>query len=215
MKKEKDIFMTKQSVLSPDTKANNIRDYNFFYWGPILFRVKLRSEDLKKCAKVCNKKASFVNESLAGVIKHEHYISTTEYSKIIQPYLGSFRECYKEWYGRPLTKRIMTLVAWVNFMAPGEFNPPHIHTQCDFSSVLFVKVPKKLKEENKKFRGTGGGPGSISFTYGESLSHSINHMYFFPEEGDLFIFPATLTHFVAPFMSKVDRVSMSANFKLD
>ena len=90
-----------------------------------------------------------------------------------------------------------------------------LHTKCDFSSVLFVKIPEKLKEENKKFEGTGGGPGTISFTYGEIQPYSSTHKYFFPEEGDLHIFPASLTHFVAPFMSRVERISISANFRID
>ena len=215
MKKEKDIFMTKQSVLSPDTKANNIRDYNFFYWGPILFRVKLRSEDLKKCVKLCNKKSSLVNSTLAGIIKHEHYVSPHKYYKIINPYLGAFRHAYNHWYGKPLTKNFVFTTAWVNFMVAGEFNPPHIHGKCDFSSVLFTNIPEKLKEENKKYVGTSGGPGSISFSYGETQPHSMYNKAFKPEEGDLFIFPATLTHFVAPFMSQGERISISANFKFE
>jgi len=189
--------------------------YNFFYWGPLLFQIKLQLEDLKECAKLCSKKSSLVNNTLAGVIKHEHYVSPSQYNKIIDPYLNSFRHAYHHWYAEPLTKKIMTVTAWVNFMVAGEFNPPHIHTQCDFSSVLFVKVPEKLKEENKKFTGTGGGPGSISFTYGETQPHSTSHKNLFPEEGDFFIFPATLVHFVCPFMSKEERISISANFRLE
>ena len=186
--------------------------YNFYYWGPLLFKVKMVPQDLKKCIKLCSKKSSFVNETLAGVIKHEHYVSSSKFAKIIEPYLNTFSQCYKEWYGTPLKKQISITAAWANFMSAGEFNPPHVHTSCHFSSVLFVKVPDELKEEHKKFKGTGGGPGSLAFNYGESLSHSINHMYFFPEEGDFFIFPSTLTHFVAPFLSKGERISMSANF---
>tara|TARA_R100001086_G_scaffold122825_1_gene63228 strand:- start:176 stop:508 length:333 start_codon:yes stop_codon:yes gene_type:complete len=104
--------------------------------------------------------------------------------------------------------------AWVNFMQPGEFNPPHIHTDCDFSSVLMIQVPEKLKEEHKKFIGSAGGPGTISFTYGEVQYYSQTEKTFLPEPGDFFIFPATLTHFVTPFKSQGERISMSANFKL-
>ena len=189
--------------------------YNFYYWGPLLFKVKMVPQDLKKCANLCSKKSSNVKDTLAGVIKHEHYISSMVYSKILTPYIGSFRNSYEQWYGKPLAQVTMTMTtAWVNFMVAGEFNPPHIHSNCDFSSVLFVKISEKLKEEHKAFEGRGGGPGAISFTYGESQAHSLNHRSFFPEEGDLFIFPATLSHFVAPFLSKGERISMSANFKL-
>ena len=116
-------------------------------------------------------------------------------------------------YGR--RRRTMMIAAWANFMRAGEFNPPHIHSRCDFSSVLFINVPESLKEEHKKFNGTGGGPGAIAFTYGESQPFSINHKHYFPQEGELFIFPATLTHYVSSFGCKEERISISANFRLD
>jgi ribosomal protein S8 len=192
-----------------------MNDNNFYYWGPLLFRIKLDPEHLKASLKLCSKESSKVNEKLAGVIKHQHYISSHKYHQIIDPYLDTFRRVYIQWYGKPLIKTISFVETWVNFMKPGEFNPPHIHSNCDFSSVLFVQIPEKLREENKKFTGTGAGPGSISFTYGESQKHSISHMGILPEEGDLFIFPGTLTHFVSPFMCNEERISISSNFRFD
>ena len=206
--------------MKQNTKHQESLAYKFSYWGPMLFKIKLPSQDLKKCAQLCNKKSSFVNDTLAGVIKHQHYISSQKLYDIIDPYLTSFRHCFQQWYGNPLDRKIILPSAWANFMGPGEFNPPHIHKDCDFSSVLFVKVPEKLKEENKKFTETGtrgkyfshnSGPGSISFTYGEVQPYSLSSKDIFPQEGDFFIFPATLIHFVAPFMCKEERISISAN----
>jgi len=219
MKKERNIFMTKQSnelknISSPSSESSQIVG-KFFYWGPLLFKIKLQPQDLEKCAKLCSKKSSEVNDSLAGVIKHQHYVSSHQYYKIIDPYLGAFRHVYNQWYGKPLTNPIQMVTAWVNFMVAGEFNPPHIHTNCDFSSVLFVKISEELKEEHKKFIGAGEGPGAITFSHGEFQSYSISSKDFFPEEGDFFMFPADLTHFVAPFISPGERISMSANFKLE
>ena len=34
-------------------------------------------------------------------------------------------------------------------MKPGEYNPPHIHSNCDLSSVLFISIPEKLKKKIK------------------------------------------------------------------
>ena len=188
--------------------------YNFYYWGPLLFIIKMQQGDLKKCIDLCSKKSSEVDETLAGVIKHQHYISPTHYSKIINPYLDPFHQAYQNWYGKTITQ-VNIRSSWVNFMRAGEFNPPHTHLNCDLSSVLFIQVPEGLKEEHQKFTGTGGGPGTLSFTYGEFQPHNISTRVFFPEEGDLFIFPATLTHFVAPFLSKGERISLSANFDLN
>ena len=153
----------------PESSKKYAYNFNFFYWGPLLCKLKLHNTDLKECVKLCSKKSSLVNDTLAGVIKHEHYVSTHKYYKVINPYLNPFRQSYKQWYGKPLTATIEVVMTWANFMVAGEFNPPHIHANCDFSSVLFVKVPEKLKEENKKFTGTGMGPGAISFAYGESV----------------------------------------------
>ena len=187
--------------------------YNFYYWGPLLFRIKMQQGDLKKCADLCSKQSSLVNDTLAGAIKHEHYVSSNTFIKIIDPYLNIFAEAYRNWYGKTIHQTSI-LMTWVNFMRAGEFNPPHTHPGCDLSSVLFIKIPEALKEEHKKFTGTGSGPGALSFTYGEFQPHMISTRFFFPEEGDLFIFPATLTHFVSPFLSKGERISMSANFNL-
>ena len=190
-----------------------MKEYNFYYWGPLLFKIKMQQGDLKKCVDLSSKKSSEVDETLAGVIKHQHYISPTHYSKIINPYLDPFHQAYRNWYGKTITQ-VNIRSSWVNFMRAGVFNPPHTHLNCDLSSVLFIQVPEGLKEEHQKFTGTGGGPGTLSFTYGEFQPHAICRRVFFPEEGDLFIFPATLTHFVAPFLSKGERISLSANFDL-
>jgi uncharacterized protein (TIGR02466 family) len=189
--------------------------YNFYYWGPLLFKINLRDEDLKKCIKLCSKKTAPANKILAGFIKNEYHINHLEYQRILDPYLISFRQAYRQWHGIFLTKKIVTLQAWVNFMVAGEFNPPHIHNDCDFSSVLFIKIPEKLAEERKKFPGTGAGPGAISFQYGESQPFLISEKSFLPEEGNLFIFPAMLSHFVSPFTSEGERISISSNFRLD
>ena len=220
MKKEKDIFMSPQSnelkkISSPSPSQSDKIVASIFYWGPLLFKAELRSKDLKECAKLCSKNSSFVNEKLAGVIEHEHYVSSANFSKIIEPYLNTFGQCYNQWYGVPLKKDIIITSAWVNFMSPGEFNPPHTHTGCDFSSVFFIKMPEQIREENKKFKGVGIGPGSLSFSYGESQPYSLCTKQFLPKEGDFFMFPSTLVHFVYPFMSKEERITISANFKFE
>jgi len=192
-----------------------MNNYNFFYWGPLLFKTKLQPPDLKKYVELCSKKTNSVNENLVGLIKHEHSVDVQKYGEIIKPYLSIFYEAFKHWYGIPAPAKMQITKAWANFMTAGEFNPPHIHSSCDLSSVLFVKIPKKLKEEHKAFTGIGGGPGAISFSYGEAQTYSISSKSFQPVEGDFFIFPATLTHFVSPFRSKGERISVSANFKLE
>ena len=54
--------------------------------------------------------------------------------------------------------------------------------------------------------------GTISFFYGTPNFYNIECQEFFPEEGMLYLFPKDLKHFVSPFFSKCERVSVAANF---
>ena len=51
----------------------------------------------------------------------------------------------------------------------------------------------------------------MSFLYGEGNRQSITYQSIHPKEGDMFIFPAWLKHYVAPFYSDVTRISVSGN----
>ena len=102
-------------------------------------------------------------------------------------------------------------------MKAGESNPPHIHTNCNLSSVCFLKIPNELKKENSKYKGTvtNGGPGSICFMNGTFSPMAIDEVRWFPQEGDFFIFPYNVKHYVSPFISKCVRVSVAANYTID
>ena len=47
--------------------------------------------------------------------------------------------------------------------------------------------------------------------YGEGNRQAITYQSIHPKEGDMFIFPAWLKHYVAPFYSDVTRISVSGN----
>ena len=132
---------------------NNKPLYQLFNWGPILCKMNLEPTDLKKSIQLCSKETSSVNEHLAGLIKHEHSIDIQKYGEIINPYVSIFYQSFQRWCGQPPPAKMRVVTAWVNFMVAGEFNPPHNHMNCDFSSVLFVKIPEELKEEHNKFIG--------------------------------------------------------------
>jgi len=188
--------------------------YKFYYWGPLLYQTKINNVDINKIKIICkkNKNKDFRNE-LAGHINEEFFIDNNVFLEIVKPYLNEYLKAYKHWYNRDL-KSIDVNSVWVNFMKNGEYNPPHIHTNGNFSCVIYLQIPKKLKEENKKYIGTekNGGPGSICFMYGENSNNNLTDVNLLPEEGDFFIFPANLRHFVSPFKSKIERISVSANF---
>ena len=67
------------------------------------------------------------------------------------------------------------------------------------SFVIYLKIPEELKKENKEYKGRSCGPGGIQFIYGEGPRDAVTYMSHFPEERDMFIFPAWLKHWVSPF----------------
>ena len=121
--------------------------YKFYYWGPLLFNTHIEKENLNKIKKLCKKdlKKSHV-KNLAGDIKHEYTVDINSLNKILTPYMETFRHAYKQWYGETLPE-IEVSAAWVNYMQPGDYNPIHIHKNCEFSGVIYIDIPKKLQKE--------------------------------------------------------------------
>ena len=187
--------------------------YNYYFWGPLLWRTKVLDKDLKELKKLCrkNKKKDF-RKNLAGVIDNEYSIDKEKFSGIINKYLNAYLHAYKMYHAKLNVSELFVETAWVNYMKKGESNPIHFHLPCDLSSVLYIDVPKKLIQEQKNFIGRGGGPGAITFHNQNSPDHFVGSHSIAPETGDLFIFPAMLCHSVASFKSNVERVSIAANF---
>jgi predicted secreted protein len=193
--------------------------YSFPFWGPFLMQTKVLLDELNQFKKLCNKKESNRwNKNLAGHFEDEFAVDRDKYHKLLIPYLHIYAEGYKNFYGKELKNKIVTKKAWVNYMKAGDFNPIHVH-DCDFSSVLFIDIPNKLKDEAEKARNKGNSsvaPGAITFlTSGVETKHYTDSSSYFPTEGDLFIFPANLGHLVSPYKSKVTRISMAANYVLE
>ena len=187
-------------------------EYNYYFWGPLLFRTTLQEEDIIAIKKLCKKEESNTYvQSLAGVIDHEYTVDHIKLSKIIDKYLVAFRQASTKYYNSNCP-RLNINDAWVNYMKKGDSNPPHVHPTCDISSVMYLDVPNELLEEQKQWQGRGGGPGAITFVNQTPSPGFIGSNVFKPETGDFFIFPSMLTHMVATFKSDVERVSLSANF---
>ena len=101
-------------------------------------------------------------------------------------------------------------------MQAGDFNPLHTHGG-DYSFVLFLDIPKKLAKEQKEFEGTSAKPGMLMFEYTQQAKPrwATTGTVIHPQPGDFYMFPALLQHWVAPFKSKVTRVSVSGNMRIE
>ena len=104
---------------------------------------------------------------------------------------------------------------WINYMKSGDFNPLHTHGG-DYSFVLFLDVPKKLVKEQEDYEGTSAKPGALMFEYTQQARPrwATTGSIVKPQSGDFYMFPAMLQHWVCPFKSKVTRVSVSGNLRI-
>ena len=93
---------------------------------------------------------------------------------------------------------VQMLSMWVVNQFPGEYNPTHIHTQCQVSSVMYLKVPK-FKETRKKHRNLDDGAICFTGTAGRDLDLCQPTWSWRPQVGDMFIFGSRQLHHVYPF----------------
>ena len=189
---------------------------NTYNWGPCVIKIKIRDDFKKILIDEALKNERDFSDRLAGQIKKETGYSDESRDKIIpylSPYLGIYDEAYQRYrmkkyeLGKP---EYVLSALWANFQRQYEFNPPHDH-DGKLSFVIYLAIPEELKEENKKYKGKSCGPGGIQFMYGDGIRDCITYISHFPEENDMFIFPAWLKHWVMPYHSDCVRVSVSGN----
>ena len=186
-----------------------------YNWGPCVVRLKIK-DDFRKALKIETKKAKQdFTDQLAGQLDKEFGFSKESKNKML-PYLSAYLGAYDDVLQfRNKTKfekkpEYIMSAMWVNFQKQHDFNPPHDH-DGKLSFVIYLSIPDKLKKENEKYKGNSCGPGGLQIMYGEGPRECITNMSYFPEEGDMFIFPAWVKHWVAPYKSDCVRISVSGN----
>jgi len=191
-------------------------NYQILTWGPCVLKLKITDEFfelLKKESEASVKEELSYNHRLAGIIQKEYKLRDL---KILQPFMKDvvniYDQVWDKWRNsdKPSKNKYLVKSMWVNYQRQHEFNPPHDHSD-DLSFVIYLKIPEEIKKEYEEYKGKSSGPGGISFIYGEGNRQAITYQAHFPEEKDLFIFPAWLKHYVAPFKSDVERISVSGN----
>ena len=190
--------------------------YGVFTWGPCCVHIRISEDFHKKLLDEAFKsrvKEQDYRNRLAGILKAEYeYKDKGMFVQEIAQILGVYDEAFQKWKSERYKNKphyVLTSL-WVNFMKKHEYNPPPDHAD-QLSFVIFLDVPNEIKEEAKAFKGQSGGPGSLSFVYGEGNRQAITYQSIIPQNRDMFIFPSWLKHYVAPFYSDVTRISVSGN----
>jgi len=188
-------------------------------WGPFVMKTKLPDYIIKKLKTEGKKAKESYNHALAGHLKNQflypQQVQEWFYTEI-HPIIQAYRNGHCKFHGiEELNVDLQADDLWVNFMEPGDFNPVHTHGG-DYSFVVFVDVPKELKKEQREFEGTSGKPGALMFEYTQQARPrwATTGTTVLPETGDMFMFPALLQHWVAPFKSNVTRISVSGNLRV-
>jgi hypothetical protein len=178
---------------------------------------------------IADKDATSYGEHLAGQIEKELLVehNILEQTGVMDFFLGAIRQfvivCLRQKMPQPHFVKaiqreewlIQMLIMWIISQQPNEYNPIHIHTQCQISSVMYLKVPKMLpsKKEHRP-----NDDGSILFTNSASrdLDLSVPDIVISPKAGDFFIFGAQQQHAVYPYrcaegQEDTERRSISCN----
>jgi hypothetical protein len=103
---------------------------------------------------------------------------------------------------------------WINFQHKNDFNPLHDHSGV-FSFVIFGDIDKKIFTENVPPTNSNMA-GRFVATYGERITPLQSNAFTLePYKGLGLIFPAALQHYVPPFYTDFERVSISGNYVLE
>ena len=107
---------------------------------------------------------------------------------------------------------ITVLSAWYVRSFAGDYNPIHTHTECELTSVGFLKTPDFAKENRKKNSSSNGELQLLSNGGGEARHFFENDsIRFIPKVGNWYLFPSNIRHLVYPFNCKGERRSFSIN----
>ena len=189
---------------------------SIFNWGPCVVKLKVKDEFKKLLLDEGKKNNEDYSSKLAGILDKETGYSPESKNKILpflSQYIGVYDQAYQKYVNKPYDKmpEYVLSALWMNYQRPNDFNPPHDH-DGKLSFVIYCSMPKELKKEHEEFKGRSCGPGGIQFIYGNGPRDAITYMSFLPDEGDMFIFPAWLKHWVAPYKSDCTRITVSGNF---
>ncbi len=188
---------------------------NVFNWGPCVVKMKITDRFKKLLLDEGGASNIDFTTKLAGILDKETGYGDAAKNKVLPDLsqcLGVYDQAYQNYVSKPYEKKPEYVLSalWINYQKANDFNPPHDH-DGKLSFVTYLQIPDELKKENAAYEGKSCGPGGIQFIYGNGPRDCVTYMSFFPEENDMFVFPAWLKHWVAPFKSDCVRISVSGN----
>jgi len=194
-----------------------LREHKYYTFGPYLAEMPVNPDYCARLLKTGKKLKKSHRKNLAGQIEHEYSYDLQKDPWIFNEfkiYISTWIDGWKKFANKPnFNPKYQLIRMWINRMKAKEYNPIHIHTQCDLSFVLFLEVPQRMLNEAKKNETQAPNPGELCFIYGEDRWDVVAQKNFRPTINTLMIFPAALRHTVMHFNSNVIRTSVSGNIQ--
>jgi hypothetical protein len=162
----------------------------------------------------CNNPARIHGDRyLAGQIRHGEQVGATQslplklkvlFCKIGRHYLVQLGAAN----GIDVNPQVQISVgeSWIVKSRAGDYNPAHKHTG-QLSGIVYTKVPPQVADPSNP-------DGKLQFLFGQLREDNIDFLgvrQVIPVVGDLYVFPAWLTHLVYPFEGAGERISYSFN----
>lgn len=200
------------------------------YFGPRVARVKLDQVTVTELQAMCNSAEELMTEKLVGFIREEINLieqmcaNRSVHNQLLEHinnYLydidtGIWNEAI---HAGSLPGAAELTEAWYNKQVAGEHNPPHHHNySADIVCVIFTHV--ELDNDESKYYTVAGGEkqrGQLNLVYGdpnEKNGFGKTKITIEPKVGDMYIFPAGLTHYTTPVVGNSVRYSVACNFNI-
>jgi len=132
-----------------------------------------------------------------------------EYQVLVDELYKMQHEIYQEEW---LDRRPMLGNMWANINYSGGYNRPHVHPNCLFSGVYYVKTQPQCGELVVNDPRPGIQTMMPARKQGQPPKHLWREAHIEPIQGRLIMFPAWLWHCVEPNQSNDMRISISFNF---
>lgn len=192
---------------------NSTIQHTFFPFGPYLAQFDMDPEFCKKLLREGRKLKVPYNTRLAGKIEHEKLFDLEKLwiKEGFSPYVNSYLQGYGHFSNIKFNNKWEITSMWINIQKANEFNPIHLHTNCNISFVLWLKIPSKILKE--KTVSLSSPPGWTTFIHGEEQLLCVTDRTFGPVENRMMMFNSKLRHEVTPFNTKVERISIAGNIK--
>ena len=157
-----------------------------------------------------NKDKGVTKTNVNGWHSHTNMNELPEYKRLVDILYEAQRVIYQQEH---LDSEPFLGNMWANVNPPGGYNRAHLHPNCTWSGVYYIKTPEKCGELKLKDPRTGAEMSSPKMKKSNTLPERLwREVTYIPVAGRCIMFPAWLIHCVEPNESNDIRISVSFNF---